>query len=151
MVNEKDMTPWHMYLVMKGVILCKEFDAIASGDNRYRYYRYRRSFLRRAEVSDIAKALLREDSRTFNSLYSLIAMGLDYDACDVTLALYRVSSFEQECNRLNETNKFYPYMAMAASREYKLCHVYDMTMNTCVHNIQREQQQNLGKMYPSHV
>jgi hypothetical protein len=28
MTNATNMTPWHMYLVKKGVIECKEFDAI---------------------------------------------------------------------------------------------------------------------------
>ena len=34
---------------------------------------------------------------------------------------------------------------MAASNEYKLCHVYELPMKTSSHNIQRDQRQTLGK------
>ena len=133
-VNTKDMTPWHMYLVMKGVIVYPEFRAILNGHDSYPdFHNYE------VEVSGIAKALLRKDE-VLNDIHSLIAMGLDVDDVDlydVTLALHENSTFDQECNRFNETSGLYPFMAMAASNEYQLCHVYDMALKTCVHNFHK--------------
>ena len=125
MISAKNMTPWHMYLVKKGVIACKEFDAISNGGEVL-------------EVNDIARAILREDAM-LNNIHSLIGMGLEFDndVYDVTLALHGVS-FDQECNRSSETSGFYPYMTMAVSNKFTLGHVYDMAMKKmCMHNIQK--------------
>ena len=89
-------------------------------------------------VSDNATALLREDA-VLNNILKLIEIGLDSlndELYDVTLALHEVTSFHDECNRSYDTTGLYPFMAMAVSNTYQLCHVYDMTMkNTTVHNI----------------
>ena len=96
------------------------------------------------EVRDISKALLR-DGVTLNNIHSLIEMGLDYDVdgvYDVTLALHGVSSFNQECNRISETSGLYPFMTMAVSNAFTLCHVYEMAMKTSAHNMQLQQLQH---------
>ena len=141
MVNATNMTPWHMYLVAKGVILYKEFDAITNGDDEYEEWFLNKdgdTFLQFTVVSNIAKALLREDA-VLTNIHSLIAIGLKHDDVelyDITLALHGVS-FQQECNQSSETTGLYPFMAMAVSSEYNLCHVYDMAMKTCPHKIQK--------------
>ena len=56
-------------------------------------------------------------------------MGLDFDNIDlydVTLGLYGVSSFGDECNRSSDTSRLYPFMAMSASNKFTLCNVYDI-------------------------
>jgi hypothetical protein len=145
LINAKNMTPWHIYLVMKGVIVCKEFDAISYGDDQYEWLD-EKGREDKVTVSEISKVLLKKDT-TLNSIHNLIAMGLDCDVWQVTLALHGVPSFENECNRSNGTTGWYPFMAIAASSDYNLCHLYEMTMKTCVHNIQRQPQQSqtLGK------
>lgn len=141
-INAKGMTPWHMYLVTKGVITCMDFLAISNGHDHYHYsmhhYPEMRSHL---QVSDIAKALLREDV-SLNNIHNLIDIGLQCDngdvedLYDVSLVLHGVS-FGQECCHLNGTTRLYPCMTMAASKHYTLCHVYDMAMRS-VHNIQSQ-------------
>ena len=144
-LNDNNMTPWQMYLVMKGVIVYRECCAISNGVDQYDWFD-EDGIEEEATVSDISKDLLRQDE-VLDDIHNLITMGLDYgnaDVYNVTLGLNGIS-FQQECNRSSETNKFYPFMAMAASSESKLWHVYDMAIKTCVHNIQRKQRQTLGK------
>lgn len=137
MVVSANTTPWHMYLVAKGVINCKELDAISNGRDDYEFFdNY--GYKEQVAVSDIAKALLNQDA-TLNNIHSLIEMGLDYDVdgvYDVTLALHGVSSFNQEYNRISETSGLYPFMTMAVSNAFTLCHVYEMAMKTSAHNMQ---------------
>ena len=138
MISVNDMTPWRMYLVTKGVVVFHEFGAVSNGNDVYNY-----GGREEVQVSDITKALLREGA-TLNNIHSLIQLGLDYDIDDLydaTLALHGVS-FDHECNRASENSGLYPFMTMAALIEYKLYHVYEMAMNTCVHNIKKEQRQN---------
>ena len=128
-VNAKNMTPWHMYLVAKGVISYKEFDAILNGISNY-------ILKKEVGVSIIARSLVCDDVM-LNSIHSLIDMGLDYDLFTITLVLHGFSSIDQECNRLNGTSGLYPFMAMSSSNQYNLCQVYDIAMQTIVHNIYR--------------
>ena len=91
MVSENDLTPWHIYLVMKGGILYRELYAISIGDNEYLFYDDGRDDHEELEVSDIANSLLREDE-VLNDTHNLIGIGLDSDKDDVhdaTLALHR--------------------------------------------------------------
>jgi hypothetical protein len=136
-LNINNMTPWHMYLVMKGMIAYPEFRAIINGDDRYKWFDENGNE-EDAVVRSKFRALLRE-SAVLNDIHSLIEMGLEHDddLYNVTLALHGVPSFEQECNRLNEATGLFPFMAMSASSEFKLCHVYNMAMNTIAHNMQQ--------------
>jgi len=142
-----------MFLVTKGVIKYEEFHAIINNngdddgggaggavDNESRAYNEVRKRSRALLSWDNGNTNANTNATTTNTNYSnmnihtLIEMGLEYDVCRVTLALHGVS-FYQECNRSSESGGLFPFMSMAASDQYGLCHVYDMVMKTCVQSI----------------
>lgn len=140
MVSTKKMTPWHMYLVAKDMLSYDEFETYLSFHVPHRGLKgtqvskvanilfSKGSF--QLEVSDTTKALLSEHV-SLNCVHSLIQMGLNYDddgLYDLTLTLHGVSSFDREYSRPNETSGLCPYMVMAASQKFKLCHVFDVAM-----------------------
>lgn len=137
MVNNNNMTPWHMNLVSKDVAKFRERRAVLKGVNHYRWDDDEIGLCNR-EVSDLAKRFLKEGI-PWNSIHSLIGMELDYstdDLYNVTLYLHDVSLYQQ-CNRSSETSRIYLFMAMAASNAYTLCHVYDLAVRTSVQHIQK--------------
>jgi hypothetical protein len=126
-VNVTNMTPWHMYLIAKGLITYGELHAMIANHNNVENSEAR-------DVSrDVSRAIWREDA-IGNNIHGLIGMGLDYDVYRVTLSLHGVIFYE-ECNRFSEITGLYPFMLLAASNQYTLCDLYDIVMKTGVENL----------------
>lgn len=121
MTNVKRMTPWHMFLVGKGIMTYKQFVSIQYGEESN-------------DVTEMARILVGNgEGFDVTYIHDMISLGVDYDIFQVTIVLHG-SSIELQSDVVDETSGLFPFMSIATSYHYKLSDVYDVAIRnvSCV-------------------
>ena len=124
--NVNEMTPWHMFLVRKGIMTFKHVKSIQNNEVS-------------DDVTNMARVLVGNDQGIdFSNVHALISLGLDFKTLEITILLHGKPS-ELQSERVDVTSGLFPFMSMATSSHYKLGDVYDIAMKnaSCIKPFQQ--------------
>ena len=116
MTNVNGMTPWHMFLVRKGIMTYKHFVSIQSSQES-------------EDVTEMARILVGNNDEGINlsNMHNMISLALDQVTIEVAIILQETSiELEFEKETVDETSALFPFMSMAASTRYMHREVYNI-------------------------